>query len=169
MTSKGPFQPKAFYDSVLCVLQLCLRRLRALLGTCLSSLWAGKSRIEVLQKWGALGNITRDTLSIFSCSCKSYVVLYSQGRCKLSLFGWLQHAFIHSLQVWFCLIIFETVKTNSKNVPHLCSAFVKLIIQILPGPHWVRLLLLDYLTLTVVLSLQDTVKFAFCLSPGYCC
>lgn len=131
----------------------------------MSSLWSGKSRVRVLQKWGALRKVTRDTFSIFSHSCKSDVHIYSQGKCKLSLFSWLQCAFIDSLQVWFCPIIFKIVQTNSKNVPCLCSAVVKLLIQILPGPHWVQLLLLDYLTLTVVLYLQDTVKLAFCLSP----
>lgn len=54
-------------------------------------------------------------------------------------------------------------------VPHLCSAFVTLLIQIPPRPPWVQLLPLDCLTVTVVLSLQDIVKFAFWLSLGSSC
>lgn len=119
-----------------CVLQLCLLRLRALVGTCLSSPWPGKSCTRVLQKWGALRNAARDMLNVFSCFCNSDGALYSQGKCKLSLFGWLQRAFVHSLQVRFCPIIFKTVKTNSKNVPHLCSAFVKLFN---PNSAWASL------------------------------
>lgn len=124
---------------------------------------------RALQKSGALGKVQPDVLKIFSCSCKLFMFSYSRGKYKLSLPNWLQYTFVRLPQLRFCPIIFETVKTNSQNVPHLCSAFVKLLIQILQRPPWVQLLLLNYLTVTVVLSLQDIVKFAFCLSPGYCC
>lgn len=125
--------------------------------------------LQALQKSGALGKVQPDVLKIFSRSRKLSVFSYSQGKYKLSLPSWLQYTFVHLPQLRFYPIIFETVKTNSQNVPHLCSAFVKLLIQILLRPPWVQLLLLNYLTVTVVLSLQDIVKFTFCLSPGYCC
>lgn len=148
-----------------CALQLCLLWLRALLGMCLSSLWSGKSRVQVWQKWGALGNVVHDTLNIFSRSCKSYVVLYSQGKCKLSLFSWP----VRFRPLTPGVVVLHNLKNSKNKLKKLLLCFCE---AVNPNSAWVSLGLAAAVGLFnpyIGAVIAGYCEICFCPSPGYCC